>query len=287
MVSNHERAPRVHPEVPAKDASTVILIRDAAAGAGTSGIEVFLLRRVQGMAFAGGMTVFPGGGVDPSDAHADFRWAGPSVEWWAQRFSTDAALAKALVCAAVRETFEECGVLLAGPSTDTVVEDTSEYTEARVRLEKRELSFSDFLDAENLVLRADLLRPWANWITPIGERRRYDTRFFVAAAPRGQVADGATSEAEEVVWQSPVDALARWRAGGSILLPPTWSQLEALGAFGSVAEVLAAEPEIPAILPTLITDEEPIRVEFPGQEGYYQAGPHPWSARETAPKAGK
>lgn len=247
--------------------------------AAASGIEVFLLRRVKGMAFAGGMTVFPGGGVDPSDAEAEVDWAGPSVDWWAGRFSTDAARAKALVCAAVRETFEECGVLLAGPSADTVVADTSRYAQARTQLESRELSFSDFLKRENLVLRADLLRPWANWITPVGEGRRYDTRFFVAAAPQGQIADGATSEAEEVQWQSPAAALAHWQGGGSILLPPTWSQLTALSAFGSVADVLAAEPEIPVILPTLITGEEQLRVEFPGQDGYYEAGPHPWASR--------
>ncbi|EKT80553.1 hypothetical protein WSS_A21284 [Rhodococcus opacus M213] len=280
MVSKQEQAPRGSTDVAPKDASTVILIRDAAADVAASGIEVFLLRRVKGMAFAGGMTVFPGGGVDPSDAEAEVDWAGPSVDWWAGRFSTDAARAKALVCAAVRETFEECGVLLAGPSADTVVADTSRYAQSRTQLEKRELSFSDFLKRENLVLRADLLRPWANWITPVGEGRRYDTRFFVAAAPHGQIADGATSEAEEVQWQSPAAALAHWQDGGSILLPPTWSQLTALSAFGSVAEVLAAEPEIPVILPTLITDEEQLRVEFPGQDGYYEAGPHPWASRD-------
>ena len=279
MVSKQEQTPRDSTDVAPKDASTVILIRDAAAGAAASGIEVFLLRRVKGMAFAGGMTVFPGGGVDPSDAEAEVDWAGPSVDWWAGRFSTDAARAKALVCAAVRETFEECGVLLAGPTADTVVADTSQYAQARTQLETRELSFSDFLSRENLVLRADLLRPWANWITPVGEGRRYDTRFFVAAAPQGQIADGATSEAEEVQWQSPAAALAHWQGGGSILLPPTWSQLTALGAYGSVADVLAAEPEIPVILPTLITGEEQLRVEFPGQDGYYEAGPHPWASR--------
>ncbi|MFE5701708.1 NUDIX domain-containing protein [Rhodococcus koreensis] len=279
MVSKQEQTPRDSTDVAPKDASTVILIRDAAAGAAASGIEVFLLRRVKGMAFAGGMTVFPGGGVDPSDAEAEVDWAGPSVDWWAGRFSTDAARAKALVCAAVRETFEECGVLLAGPSADTVVADTSRYAQARTQLETRELSFSDFLKRENLVLRADLLRPWANWITPVGEGRRYDTRFFVAASPHGQIADGATSEAEEVQWQSPAAALAHWQGGGSILLPPTWSQLTALSAFGSVADVLAAEPEIPVILPTLITGEEQLRVEFPGQDGYYEAGPHPWASR--------
>src|SRR5574340_1593535 len=102
--------------LPPRDASTVMLVRD-----GARGVEVFLLRRVAGMAFAGGMTVFPGGGVDPSDADAEVEWAGPSVAWWAERFTTDVDRAKALVCAAVRETFEECGVLLAGPTADTEI----------------------------------------------------------------------------------------------------------------------------------------------------------------------
>ena len=130
------------------------------------------------------MGVFPGGGVDPSDGTADVRWSGPSPAWWAERFGVDEARAKALVCAAVRETFEECGVLLAGPTEDTVVADTAGYAEARRQLESRELSFADFLTRENLVLRADLLRPWANWITPVQEGRRYDTRFFVAGSER-------------------------------------------------------------------------------------------------------
>ncbi len=204
----NENANAVPPEP--KDASTVILVRDA-----ESGIEIFLLQRVQGDGVCrGGMTVFPGGGVDKSDATAEVEWAGPSVEWWAERFSTDVARAKALVLAAVRETFEECGVLLAGPPTaDTVVADTAGYAQDRVALEKHELSFSDFLKKENLVLRTDLLRPWANWITPVGETRRYDTRFFVAASPTGQIADGVTSEAAEVRWQS---RRTRSRIGGRV-----------------------------------------------------------------------
>ncbi|TQF73310.1 NUDIX hydrolase [Rhodococcus spelaei] len=264
----------LHPDVPPKDASTVILVRDSA-----SGPEVFLLRRVGGMAFAGGMTVFPGGGVDPQDAEADVAWTGPPVSWWAERFGVDEAKAKALVCAAVRETFEECGVLLAGPTAETVVADTTGYADARRRLEARELSFSEFLASENLVLRADLLRPWANWITPVGEHRRYDTRFFVAAAPTGQVADGATSEAEEVAWQTPEQAVADWSQGRTMLLPPTWTQLRSIDQFDSVADVLAAQPEIPAILPTLYEEDGSLRVRFPGQEPYYAAGMHPWAER--------
>ena len=259
--------------VPApKDASTVMLVRD-----GDTGLEVFLLRRVGGMAFAGGMTVFPGGGVDPSDADASIEWAGPPVPWWSERFGIPEARAKALVCAAVRETFEECGVLLAGPTADTVVADTSGYREARVQLEKRELSFGEFLARENLVLRADLLRPWANWITPIGEKRRYDTRFFAAVVPEGQVADGLTSEADIVAWRTPEAALADWRSGASVLLPPTWTQLTELRDFASTADLLAAEPEIEPILPLLHHVDGTLRVDFPDDSDYYKGGPHPWA----------
>lgn len=123
------------------------------------------------------------------------------------------------MCAAVRETFEECGVLLAGPTADTVVSDTAVHREARGRLERRDLSLGTFLAEANLVLRADLLRPWANWITPVVEERRYDTRFFVAVLPTGQRADGATSEAHEVAWRTPAESLRRWRAGDDVLLP--------------------------------------------------------------------
>ncbi|KOS54774.1 NUDIX hydrolase [Rhodococcus rhodochrous] len=269
-----ERSGELAAAVPLKDASTVILVRD-----GDRGVEVFLLQRVRGMAFAGGMTVFPGGGVDPSDSAAAVAWAGPPVRWWSERFGTSENLAQALVLAAVRETFEECGVLLAGPTPDTVVADTTAFGPARRQLEAREFTFGEFLEREGLVLRADLLRPWSNWITPVGEGRRYDTRFFVAAAPEGQIADGDTSEADAVRWQTPQEAIAHWQDGGSVLLPPTWSQLTALSRFGSVAEILAAEPQITPILPTLVTGDGELRVEFPEQGGYYEAGPHPWAAR--------
>src|SRR5439155_2532179 len=151
-----------------------MLVRD-----GARGIEVFLIRRVAGMAFAGGMTAFPGGGVDPRDADASVAWHGPAAGWWADRFGVDPGMARALVCAAVRETFEESGVLLAGPDADAVVSDTRPYADARRALVDREVSLAGFLAGAGLVLRADLLRPWANWVTPLAERRRFDTRFFL------------------------------------------------------------------------------------------------------------
>ncbi|CCQ16988.1 putative uncharacterized protein [Rhodococcus sp. AW25M09] len=262
--------------VPARDASTVILVRD---GRSRAEIEVFLLERVGGMAFAGGMTVFPGGGVDPSDAAADVRWAGPPPSWWADRLGTDEGKAQALVCAAARETFEECGVLLAGSAPDSIVADTAPFASERGRLERRELSFAEFLTAHDLVLRSDLLRPWSHWITPVGEARRYDTRFFVAVLPEGQNADGDTSEAASVSWRSTGAALADWRAGRTILLPPTWSQLDALSRFATVAEVVDHEREITPVLPTLIRDDGAVRVLFDGDDAYYAGARHPWSDR--------
>ncbi|HLS77233.1 MAG TPA: NUDIX hydrolase [Nocardia sp.] len=253
-----------------------MLLRD-----GRTGPEVFLQRRVKAMAFAAGVTVFPGGGVDASDATADIAWAGPDPDWWARAFDTTAPRAKALVCAAVRETFEECGVLLAGPTACTVVGDTAAYRDGRAALEKRELSLADFLAGEKLVLRADLLRPWANWITPVIEPRRYDTRFFVAALPEGQRADGATSEAAAVHWRTPADALARWRAGEDILMPPTWAQLDALSRYGSTEEIFAAEPVIEPILPTVPAHHTEAFLAFPDAARYFADNPSTAKLRDS------
>ncbi len=259
-----EKEPQADSQQPIKDASTVMLVRD-----GAEGPEIFLQRRVGAMAFAAGMTVFPGGGVDPSDGTADIAWSGPEPAWWAERFATTETRAKALVCAAVRETFEECGVLLAGPTADSVVSDTTGYRDARGRLERRELSLASFLAEEELVLRADLLRPWANWITPVIEPRRYDTRFFVAILPEGQLADGATSEAAEVRWSTPAEALARWRSGADVLLPPTWTQLVELGEFHSTADILAAHRAIDPILPVLADSDGRQLLSFPDNHRYF------------------
>ena len=252
-----------------RDAATVMLLRD-----GEPGLEVFLLRRVLGMAFAGGMTVFPGGGVDDGDAAvAEHGWSGAEPSWWAGRLGADEARATRLVCAAARETFEECGILLAGPQAGEVVRDAHRYHDARAALESRDLDFSGFLDREGLVLGADRLRPWSHWITPVGESRRYDTYFFVAALPEGQTPDGQTSEAEEVLWSTPTAALEHWRAGKSALLPPTWAQLESLEQFGTVAEVMAAEPEITPIQPDIVRDGDRWTVQFDGGDRYLEQMP--------------
>lgn len=235
--------------VPLRDASTVVLVRD-----GADGIDVFLQRRVKQMAFAGGMTVFPGGGVDERDADADLAWIGPDAQWWADHFSTSPIGAQKLVCAAVRETFEECGVLLV-TRTDGAPADIAALMPARGALESKEISFAQFLRENDLALRADLMRPLAHWITPKIEKRRYDTRFFLAELPQGQDADAETSEVEEAQWYSASAALADWSAGKHFLLPPTWSQLRDLAAYGTVAELFAANRDIKPIEPGTPNDD--------------------------------
>ena len=238
--------------LPARPAATVMLIRD-----GRSPLEIFLMRRHSAMEFVAGVMVFPGGGVDGRDRTADVAWHGPDRQWWAERFGVDPDLASALVCAAARETFEECGVLFAGAADDPdlLVDDASVYREQRAALENKSLSFAEFLRSENLMLQADLLRPWANWVTPKEERtRRYDTYFFVGALPEGQRADGDNTETDKADWVTPRAALDDFAEGRSFLLPPTWTQLDALDG-RTVPEVLAVERQIVAIEPSLAAQE--------------------------------
>ncbi len=226
--------------VQARDASTVVLVRagDGAPG----GLEVYLLRRHVDMAFAAGMCVFPGGGVDRRDFDADIGWVGPAPDRWAGLLGTDEALARALVCAAVRETFEESGVLLAGPTADTVVGDTTgeDWEADRRRLEQREVSFTAFLERRGLRLRTDLLRLWGSWVTPVFEPRRFHARFFVAELPAGQVTRDVSGESDQVVWLPVRDAIRAVDDHRMLMLPPTYCTCLELYAFTDPAEVLAA-----------------------------------------------
>jgi len=226
-----------------RQAATVLLLRD-----GRAGLEVYLLRRTRGMPFAGGMTAYPGGGVDPRDGDTEIGWAGPSPEQWAVAFGCDERTARELVCAAVRETFEEAGVLLAGNAQDgRVVPDVSgdDWEEQRQALLARDLSLSELLAGRGLALRSDLLRPFAHWITPPVEPRRYDTKFFVAALPVGQEARDVSGEADEAAWLPPAAALAELSTGRRPMLPPTSHTLGQLAPFPDVAAALAGSPPEP------------------------------------------
>ena len=245
--------------VEARPASTVILLRSTLVDApAAGGLEVYLLRRQRTMAFAAGMTVFPGGRVDPADSAIADSWSGPPPGEFADRLGCSAELAAAYVAAAVRETFEESGVLLAGPSTETVVGDTTgaDWEADRVALEAGELRFADFLHRRGLLLRADLLRAWAHWITPEFEPKRYDTAFFVAALPAGQLTRDVTSESDQVAWVRPGDAVAAVDAGETLMLPPTYLSCRDLTQYDDVAGVLAGagDREIRTIMPTVRID---------------------------------
>lgn len=221
-----------------RDAATVVLMRAGADG----GPEVYLLRRQMSMDFAGGMAVFPGGGVDHRDDDASVAWAGPTPAEWAAWLGVDEDAARALVCAAVRETFEESGVLLAGPSPDEVVADTTgdDWEADRVALESRELAMTDFLNRRGLVLRTDLLGVWSGWLTPIFEPKRYRTWFFVARLPQGQITRDVSTESSEVVWMPALDAVAAVEAGTLAMLPPTYLTCLEVGQHPGLDEVMAA-----------------------------------------------
>lgn len=235
---------------PARDAATVVVVRD-----GAKGIEAYLLRRQSSMAFAPGMYVFPGGGVDEADRDADISWVGPPASEWAVRFGCSEDVARGLVCAAVRETFEESGVLLAGPDEHSIVADTSaaSFQAARLALEAHELTFGAYLADAGLVLRTDLLGAWAHWITPAFEPRRYDTRFFVAVLPEGQAVGELAREADRADWAPLSDVLAAVAAGSSSMLPPTRITCRELAGFAA-SEVLgaAAMRDIRPIEPRLV-----------------------------------
>jgi 8-oxo-dGTP pyrophosphatase MutT (NUDIX family) len=254
-----------------RDAATVVLLRDS-----SDGPEVYLLRRVRGMAFAAGMTVFPGGAVDPRDADTALGWVGPPPRSWTGPFEADESLARALLCAAVRETFEESGVLLAGPSAGQVcATDGPDWETDRVGLERRDFSLAELLTRRGLLLRADLLRPWAHWITPPdeGARRRYDTRFFVAALPAGQSTRHVTSEADVVEWVRPLDALEQLRRGERPMMPPTIVTLEDVAGYDSVASILAAGRSVTRVQPVLSTIDGRPSVTLPNGRVLRLGGP--------------
>lgn len=236
---------------PVRDAATVMLVRPA-----PGGVEVFTIRRVPRMAFAAGMVVFPGGAVEPRDADPLVPWYGPTPAVLARALDTTEQLARALVVAAVRETFEECGVLLAGPvgapPLGRPLADAADWELRRQALIDGGVTLADVLAGTGLQLRADLLRPWAHWITPPGEPRRFDTRFFVAALPLGQQPRYLAGEAAQAGWRSPTAAVTGHGQGQLPMLPPTLVAMEELAAARSVQELLTTPRRLRPVSPWLV-----------------------------------
>lgn len=216
------------------------------------GVEVFMMRRTTKAAFAGGMYVFPGGAVDAEDSSYEI--------------------------AAIRECFEEAGVLLARTATGTTVRfddpvSHERFTDYRHVVHAGERSMTSVLSAEDLVAQSEELLWVAHWVTPFGEVRRFDTRFFVVAMPDDQTPLHDDKETVCSLWVTPLDALNRAQAGELLMLPPTIANLEFLATYSSVDEIIEAARKIgtpPKLLPKVKWRDDG-RIEallMPGDVGY-------------------
>jgi 8-oxo-dGTP pyrophosphatase MutT (NUDIX family) len=237
-------------------AATVMLVRGGRPTADP--LEVFMLRRAATMAFVPDAVVFPGGRVDERDADAGLPWAGPTARQWASRLGCDEATARCVVVAAAREVFEETGILLAGPDEHSVVGDLRDggWSDDRARLASHEASFAGVLAGRGLVLRTDLLGLRSRWLTPEFEPKRYDTFFFAALVPAGQIPDAETSEAVAGRWVRPEQVLEEGDAGRLLLLPPTAYNLTFLAGAGGAEGFVFDTPRVERIMlaPTVTAD---------------------------------
>jgi 8-oxo-dGTP pyrophosphatase MutT (NUDIX family) len=251
-------------------ASTVVLLR------GDHPFEVFLVRRNDSIAFLGGAHVFPGGRVDPSDHIHDFigsvrHQADPymaATENLTSRMpDVPADVAIAHHVAAVRELFEEAGVLLARPLTAASVQ---RLTADRRELLAGRIMFGDIVRREHLHLALDELAYFAHWVTPEIEIRRFDTRFFIARAPEGQTPIHDAGETTHSEWAEPARAIESCRAGGISLPPPTWTTLQMLSRFDSVDAVLdwARRKPIPRVQPRFEKRGSQTLLFYPGDPMY-------------------
>ncbi|MCU0301033.1 MAG: hypothetical protein MUF35_05440 [Candidatus Nanopelagicales bacterium] len=231
---------------PAVPAATVVLLRD-----GPAGLEALLMRRPATMAFAPGMHVFPGGRVDEAqDSRPTVRGSVPTGAW------ADEPLARAIVAAGVRETFEEAGVLLAVDRSGRPAVPDGGWARDR-RASERAAGFPEVLVRRRLHLDADLLVPIAHWITPEVETRRYDTRFLAAALPAGQEVDRHETETDLAHWFPPADALAAYERGAMPMLPPTVAVLAELARHRDVGDALAwarSHPVVPLMPRAVLAD---------------------------------
>jgi len=215
-------------DTPIRPAATVMLLRDT-----DDGLEVFMLRRTNAAVFAGGMYVFPGGRVDPTDGEGD----------------------DAFVVAAIRECYEECGVLLAVDDGGAMVGDGHPALAHRHGVHDGSVDMRALVADHHLRLATDALAWVSHWVTPKKETsRRFDTRFFVTASPTGQSSHHDDSETVASMWVRPADALTRWQAGDLQLMPPTIANLQFLQAHADVAATMTAARQVgtpPCILPKL------------------------------------
>ena len=258
--------------LPVRDAATVMLVRD-----GDAGMEVFMLRRNLNSDFVGGAYVFPGGAVDDADRHADLESIshGRTDAEASELLGIDAG-GLAYLVAAVRECFEEAGVLLAYDANGEVLDLTEPGTKERFEAHRKavdtgERRLVDVCAEEGLRLACDAIHYFSHWITPEGPPRRYDTRFFVARAPENQAYLHDNSETIASTWIRPGDALEAHRRKEFDIIFPTIKNLEAIARFDTAAALLDHARhigDIPALLPRVVNDGDGMRILLPGDPGY-------------------
>jgi 8-oxo-dGTP pyrophosphatase MutT (NUDIX family) len=252
---------------PARDSATVMLVRD-----GAEGLEVFMLERHLQSDFAGGAYVFPGGTVDARDldAEASGFLDGPALPGAATHIDAPPDTALGFYLCAIRETFEEAGVLLARRSGEPVrfddQADEKRFGTYRDEFNARGGSLTELATKEDLRYAGDLLHYYARWITPEFAPKRYDARFFVATMPDGQVPLHDDVETTASTWIRPADALAQAREGLFSIIFPTRKTLEGLARFSSASDVIASThgKQIPAVLPTVVLADGRAKVVLPG-----------------------
>ena len=262
--------------VPVKPAATVLLVRDADAG----GVEVFMLRRTFNAAFASGMFVFPGGKVDDVDGVDEIaELCDGLTDTHASSLLGIAHGGLAYWVACIRECFEEAGVLLARhETTGDVVRFDDEATAQRFEVERENIhdgsvALLDLCKREGLRLTTDDIHYVSHWITPMGEKRRFDTRFFIARAPQAQEPLHDDGETIESFWISPQEAIERAHERDLMLMPPTKANIEFLLPYKTADEVLAAAAQVgmpQTILPKLKIDSDGrvVGIAMPGDPEY-------------------
>jgi len=260
-----------------------MLVRDAETPTGPA-LEVCMLRRHLNSDFVGGAYVFPGGKVDDADrtAGAEEACVGRSDAAASDMLGT-AGGGLAFWVAALRECFEEAGVLMAYPEGVGAGGDLVDVSDsglrrrlaaARVSLNAGTAGFLDTCRSEGLRLAVDRVHYFSHWITPEPAPKRYDTRFFVTALPPGQIPVHDDHETTDTVWVQPTEALARAAAGEFDIIFPTIKNLEAIARFSTSTALLAAAAaveRVPTVLPRVVADERGFRILLPGDPGYEEA----------------
>ena len=256
-----------------RPASTVVLLRDT-----TGGPEVFMVRRHEGTAFMGGAHVFPGGRVDAADRDATDEWCDGLDAAARQLPGIDRADAVAHHVAAIRELFEEAGVLLARDDRGAIVSLADAQTHARFKAYRDEVhdghaTLRDIVRRERLRLSLDSLVPLAHWVTPPIDTRQFDTRFFLTRAPANQVPAHDESETTHSAWLTPRRAIAQSIDGTIVLPPPTWTTLRELEPFASVdaATEWARHRRISRRMPKMLDENGRRMLLLPGDPQYQEA----------------